>query len=147
MPWWNQTLTVSAARKEDAHRALDQSQNLAAVLSHVETRQVRNDYTLKFRGQLYQIERQEIRAGLRGAEVRVEQRLEGSLAVRFRERYVAVKRCDGASQPVADKKATEPPRPRSAPRRSDWNKNFDLKKGPKIWQAAGSSGWPAAASH
>jgi hypothetical protein len=23
---------------------------------------------------------------------------------------------------------------------SDWDKNFDLKKGPKIWQAAQSSG-------
>lgn len=26
--------------------------------------------------------------------------------------------------------------PRAARRRSDWNKNFDLKKAPKIWQAA-----------
>ena len=146
LPWWNRTLTVSAAKKEDAHRALDKSQNLAAVLSHVEARQVRNDYTLKFQGQLYQIERQEIRAGLRGADVRVEKRLEGSVAVRFRQWYLAVKRCEMASRPAAEKKTTEPPRPPSAKRRSDWNKNFDLKKAPKIWQAASSSGWPGAAS-
>lgn len=144
LPWWNRTLTVPAAKPEDAHRALEKSQNLAAVLSHVETRQVRDDYTLKFQGQMYQIERQEIRAGLRGAEVRVEKRLDGSVAVRFRECYLAVKRCEIASQRVAEKKAPEPPRQRSAPRKSDWNKNFDLKKGPKIWQAAWSSGWPAA---
>ena len=26
--------------------------------------------------------------------------------------------------------------PRTGPRRSNWNKNFDLHKAPKIWQAA-----------
>lgn len=144
LPWWNRTLTVPAAQQEDAHRALDKSHNLVAVLSHVETRQVRDDYTLKFQGQMYRIERKAICAGLRRADVRVEKRLDGSIAVRFRERYLDVKWCEMASQPVAGKKSPAPLRPRSAPRKSAWNKNFDLKKGPKIWQAAGSSGWPAA---
>lgn len=144
LPWWNQTLTVAAANQEDAHRPLEKSHCLAAVLSHVETRQVRNDYTLKFQGQLYRIERQEIRAGLRGAEVRVEKRLNGSVAVRFRERYLAVQQCEMASRPVVEKKTAKPPRQWIGKRRSEWNKNFDLQKSPKIWQAAWSSGWPAA---
>jgi hypothetical protein len=29
---------------------------------------------------------------------------------------------------------------RQQPRGSDWNKDFDLKKGPKVWQAARGSG-------
>ena len=149
LPWWNRTLTVLPAKEEDAHRALDKSQNLAAVLSHVETRQVRNDYTLKFQGQLYQIQRQGIRAGLRGADVRVEKRLDGSLAVRFRERYLAVQECEMPGRSVAEEEAAKPPRQRiekrrSDQRRSEWNKNFDLQKSPKIWQAARSSGWPTA---
>jgi hypothetical protein len=30
---------------------------------------------------------------------------------------------------------------------SEWNKNFDLKKAPKIWQAARSSGAKREESH
>src|SRR5713101_6963432 len=54
--WWDQELTVEPANPDNAHRPLDKSHNLAASLSHVETRQVRNDYTLRWEGQLYQIE-------------------------------------------------------------------------------------------
>jgi transposase-like protein/biotin operon repressor len=41
--WWNQTLTVEAADADDAHRPLGKEHNLAAILSHVEQRQVTND--------------------------------------------------------------------------------------------------------
>ena len=91
LAWWERELTVEAAHPDDAHRALDKSHNLAASLSHVETRQVRNDYTLPWDGKLYQIERQAVMTGLRRANVRVEQRLDGSLAVRHGERYLPVK--------------------------------------------------------
>jgi hypothetical protein len=46
--WWERELTVEAANADDAHRPLDRSHNLAASLSHVETRQVRPDYTLRW---------------------------------------------------------------------------------------------------
>ena len=39
--WWERELTVEAANPDDAHRRLEKSHNLAASLSHVETRQVR----------------------------------------------------------------------------------------------------------
>ena len=90
LPWWEREMTVEAANPDDAHRRLDKSHNLAAALSHVESRQVRNDYTLRWDGKLYLIERQAVRAGLRGAQVRVEARLDGSLAVRCGERYLPV---------------------------------------------------------
>ena len=53
-------------------------------LSQVETRQVANDYTLRWTASPYRIARSTICAGLRGATVRIERRLDGSLAVRFR---------------------------------------------------------------
>src|SRR6266481_1201208 len=93
MVWWERELTVEPANPDDAHRPLDKSHNLAASLSHMETRQVRNDYTLPWDGKLYQIERQAVVSGLRGANVRVEKRLNGSLAVRYGERYLPVKEC------------------------------------------------------
>jgi hypothetical protein len=48
VPWWNQHLVVIPAHPTDAHRALGPEHNLAASLSVVETRQVANDYTLRF---------------------------------------------------------------------------------------------------
>jgi len=140
--WWERELTVEPAHGDDAHRSLEKGHHLAASLSHVEMRQVRNDYTLRFEGELYQIERQAIVSRLRGANVRVEKRLDGSLAVRFGERYLTVRPCA-----AVEKTKAPPVQPASARRQhaskrgTDWNKNFDLKKAPKIWQAAQESGY------
>src|SRR5713101_4418338 len=140
--WWDRELTVEPANADDAHRPLAKSHQLAASLSHVEMRQVRNDYTLRWNGELYQIERQAIVSGLRGAAVRVEKRLDGSVAVRYGERYLTVRPCA-----AVEKTKAPPVQPASARRQhaskrgTDWNKNFDLKKAPKIWQAAQESGY------
>jgi hypothetical protein len=139
--WWERELTVEAANPDDAHGPLEKSHNLAASLSYAETRQVRPDYTLRWAGKLYQIERRAVTTGLRGANVRVEQRLDESLAVRHGERYLPVKECALAEKP----KAKAPPaksaqRHRVSRRGSNWNKNFELHKAPKVWQAAQLSG-------
>jgi transposase len=139
--WWERELTVAAANPDDAHRPLEKIHNLAASLSHVETRQVRNDYTLRWQGKLYQIERRAIVTGLRGATVRVEQRLDGSLAVRYGDRYLPVKECAVADRPKPPAVTKAAKRPPAGRRGSDWNKDFDLKKGPKVWQAAQVSGY------
>jgi hypothetical protein len=143
--WWERELTVEAADADDAHRRLEKSQSLAASLSHVETRQVRSDYTLRWEGKLYQIERAAVRTGLRGADVRVERRLDGSLAVRFGERYLPVQQCAAARKPQASPTLKAAPRRRARRRGSDWNKDFDLKKTPKLWQAVQASGYRAGA--
>lgn len=137
--WWERELTVEPDNGDDAHRRLEKSHHLAASLSHVETRQVRPDYTLRWDGGLFQIERQAIVSGLRGADVRVEKRLDGSLAVRHGERYLKVKPCAVPKKPAAPPVKQANPR-RVSKRGSDWGKDFDLKKGPKIWQAAQESG-------
>jgi len=140
LAWWEQELTVEAGNPDDAHRRLDQSHNLAASLSHVETRQVRPDYTLRWDGKLYQIGRRAVVSGLRGGNVRVEQRLDGSLAVRHGERYLPVEECAEPEKAKSASPARTAKPPRAGRRGSDWDKNFDLKKGPKIWEAAQASG-------
>jgi transposase len=140
LAWWERELTVEAAHADDAHRPLDKSHNLAASLSHVETRQVRNDYTLRWDGKFYQVERQAVVRGLRGANVRVEKRLNGSLAVRYGERYLPVKECVVADPPKVSPPARPPKTHRTGGQGSNWKKNFDLKKAPKVWQAAQASG-------
>ena len=101
LPWWNQHLVVAPANPTDAHRQLGVEHNLAAALTHVEHRQVNNDYTVQLGGKFYQIQREGICPGLRGAIVRIEQRLDGTLTVRFRDRYLAVKAC-GRVRPAAE---------------------------------------------
>jgi hypothetical protein len=109
LPWWNQHLRVAPAQAADAHRPLGPEQDLAAALSRVDTRQVSNDYTFRWEGHMSQIARASVRPGLRGGTVRVEARLDGTLAVRFRDGYLAVSLC----QPRP--KVTPPPAPAAAP--------------------------------
>jgi len=123
VPWWNQHLVVEPANLTDAHRPLATEHSLAAALSHVEVRQVANDYTIRFQGRLYQIAREDVRPGLRGGNVRVEARLDGSVAVRFQDRYLSVSVCEPrpkaqlARSEVAPRiRRTKPPRPTEAAR-------------------------------
>jgi hypothetical protein len=105
---------------------------------------VRPDYTLRWDGKLYQIERFAVTAGLRGAEVRMEKRLDGSLAVRHGSRYLPVSECavTDKSKPARPAKVAKPSKKsRRGARGSDWNEDFDLKKAPALWQAAQASGY------
>jgi hypothetical protein len=126
--WWERHKTVEAASGDDAHRALGKGHHLEASLSHVETRQVRPDYTLRWDGKFYQIERTAITPGLRMADVRVEARLDGTLAVRHRERYLPVKECAVADKPAAMAAPKPVPKQRGPRARSTWMENFHLNK-------------------
>jgi hypothetical protein len=139
LPWVNATLAVVPANPDDAHRPLEKHHDLAAILSHVEKRRVNTDYTFPLGAKTYRILRQDICAGLRGAYIRVEQRRDGSVAARFEGRYLRIERCE--QQPkVTPPKPKQSKTPRKPAQRSTWDQNFDLKKGPKVWQAAQGSG-------
>ncbi len=139
LPWVNGTLAVVPAQADDAHRPLEKHHDLAAILSHLESRKVDNDYTIQFDTKSYQIARQDVCAGLRGGTVRVEKRRDGSVAVRFSDRYVRITEC--AQRPKVGSRKTAKTKPKAKPvKRSEWNKTFNLKKAPKIWQAARGSG-------
>jgi biotin operon repressor len=139
LPWVNATLAVTPANADDAHRPLEKHHDLAAILSHVERRRVNNDYTFPLDAKIYRIARQDICTGLRGAYIRVEQRRDGSVAARFRDRYLSIEQCDQRPKVTPAKPAKTHPQSKPV-KRSEWNKDFDLKKGPKLWQAAQASG-------
>ena len=125
--WWNNTIAVIPASSDDAHRPLGKEHSLAAALSYVEPRQVSSGHTIQFDNQTYQIARSDVRAGMRGADVRVEVRLDASMAVRFGKRYLAVTACQ--PRPKVPKPKVIPGRARkaTAPRvKSQWMKNFHL---------------------
>jgi len=129
LPQWNQSFTRVPASTTDAHRPLRAEHQLAAILSHVEERFVTPDYTIRYQGKIYQIARGDIRPGLRAGRVRVEQRVDGSLAVKFRQYGLRVVECP--SPP----KTPPPPKPvraqKSRPKVAhNWMKDFHLHKSP-----------------
>ena len=87
VPMLNRRFTVPAASTVDAHRSI-RGYDLAAVLSVQTVRTVASDYTVRHGGRRYQIRRRSITGGLRGGKVIVEERLDGSLRLRFRGRYL-----------------------------------------------------------
>jgi biotin operon repressor len=139
LPWWNQHLVVAPANAADAHRPLESGQDLAATLSTVETRQVNNDYTVQFYGERYQIERTSIVAGLRGAVVRVEHRLDGTVPMRFRDRYLAIHRIEERRrQPPEEKAPRHSSGKRSSPSEAmrESMRGLFRRPGPPVWAAA-----------
>jgi len=132
LPLWNERFTVPASNAQDAHRPLRAEHDLAAILSHVEERVVTHDYTMRYQGKVYQIARRDVRPGLRAGRVRVEQRLDGNVAVRFRQHYLSVTECPSPPpatppvKPVKSKKA----RGKAAHR---WMEGFNLQKSPPLW--------------
>lgn len=155
LPEWEERFTVPAASPINAHRPLGREQDLAAILSQVESRVVLNDYTLRFQGQSYQVARPGIVAGLRGSRVRVEKRLDGTVAVRFRGHYLPIARCEaqagaGVAAPTPPPRSPSTRRPPASPlppqRRSRWMKGFHLRDSPPLWmilqREAGSKSAP-----
>ncbi len=118
LPWWNPTLTVMAANPTDAHRALGKDRELAAILSHVEQRQVANDYTIRFQGRTYGIDRACIRTGMRKADVRVEVRLDESVAVRYGDCHVGIELCERALPTAPQGRKVKSASARKAPTRA-----------------------------
>jgi hypothetical protein len=93
LPQWEQRFTVEARRKEDAHRELGPEQRLEQILSVRVGRQVSNDYTVSWRARTWGLAREQARPGLRGARVEIEQRLDGSVWLRFRGSYLKLTPC------------------------------------------------------
>ena len=72
----------------------------------VESRVVKNDYTLRLKGQIYRIAWEGLQQDSEGHGLRMEQRRDGTIAIRFCNRCVAVSRCELKPPPTCS--ATDP---------------------------------------
>ena len=109
IPFWQGRFAVAPRQPHDAHRRLGPEHRLEQILSVREPRQVAQDYTVRWRGQLWAIPRAEVRGGLRGARIEVERRLDGSLWARFRGSYLSLKPCARAARRSASPSGLRPP--------------------------------------
>jgi len=137
LPLWNQRFTVEAANASDAHRRLLAEHQLAAILSHVEERVITNDYTFQFGSQRYQILNGSIRPRMRGARLRVEVRLEGTLAARWEGQYLQIAPCP--VRPPAPPPGASPLKTcaGAGPRKVNraWMQGFWQRPSPPTWLA------------
>ena len=103
LPGHNRRFAKAAREATDAHRPLGPGHDLAAILSLQEQRVVSNDYTVRFQNRFYQL-LPPVHPGQRGGRVVIEQRLDGSMAIRFRDKYLSYREvppegCAGGSAP------------------------------------------------
>jgi len=136
LPLWNQRFTVEAAQGSDAHRPLLAEHRLAAILSHVEERVITNDYTFQFGAQRYQIQKSALAPRMRGRRLRVEMRLDGTLAARWEGRYVEIAACVARA---AAEPPSAPPKPGAGAGRRrgnrTWMEGFWERPSPPLWRA------------
>ena len=107
LPWFNRNCTVKPAGSSDAHRTVHRSMNLKGILSIQDKRKVANDYTIRLDSVIYQL-LPPAWPGLRGGEVIIEKRLDGSLHILFKGRYLKYEALGSAKASGA-----LPPDPRS----------------------------------
>ena len=98
LPEWEQRFTVAARNPRNAHRRLGGEHRLEEILSVRVARQVADDHTISWDANRWCVPREEVCARLRGAQVEVERRLDGSHWLRFRGRYLRLRACLAASR-------------------------------------------------
>lgn len=130
LPKFNVQFGVPAVQEGDVHRPLagTEKENLDAIFSIQKMRRVRNDFTVQFENQWFQLERAQPCTVLRNDTVLVEQRLDGTLHLRLRGKYLAFR-----ILPVKPEKARErvtalvprkPPAPNKPSANHPWRKPF-----------------------
>ena len=114
---------------------------MASILSLVQPHQVYRDYTVQILRHKYRILPADIVPGLRGARVRVEQRLDGSLAISFQGRPLRFEACAPVPRPTVS--LDHPVRDRQATIRAHqtpWGQNYDRMPDIPLWKAAQARG-------
>ena len=146
-PFWEQRFARWPVAPVNAHRPLERTQRLEEILSVREVRTVTADHTVSWQGQRWGVWREEVCAGLRGARVEIERRLDGSHWLRFRGRYLPLHPCPAAPRSaspsglrpagLADQKPKTTTKSKSIPPpdhpwRKPWKRTFLFGRKPDI---------------
>jgi len=151
MPLWNERFRCPPQLAGDAHRAVPKGMNLDSVLSIRESRTVSADYTVRWQGVIYRVEREQVRVGMRGARVQLEQWRDGSRWMRWRNRTLALAPCESTPRAptahplkrgvTAVRSAEE--KARAKQRRLDgkrhWEESYHQLRDRPIWEAVRDS--------
>jgi hypothetical protein len=140
LPEWEQRFTVAPRHPRNAHRRLGREHRLEEILSVRAARKVADDHTVSWDGNRWGVPRAEVCAGLRGAPVEIERRLDGSHWLRFRGRYLPLRCCPEPEPRAASPSGLRPPGlpahrvskpPKSVPANHPW-RTFQYGRKPDI---------------
>jgi transposase len=98
LPAHNRAFGKKPSQPADAHRALGAGHDLKAILSIQTERTVSNDYVVRFDNRFYQL-LPPAWPGLRNGKVVIQERLDGSLHIRFKDKYLKYKQISGPASP------------------------------------------------
>jgi hypothetical protein len=129
LPDHNRRFAKSARMPSDAHRRLGPAHRLESILSLQTERVVSNDYVVRWANRFYQL-LPPVHPGERGGRVVIEERLDGSMTIRFGRHYLAYREI------VASKSLARGDR-KAAARPSEASK----KKPSKEWRPATDHPW------
>jgi hypothetical protein len=135
-PEWTAKFTRPASGSEDVHRPLAEGFELGSALSHVEHRIITNNYTFPYYSKHYQIVREDVQAGMKRQQLRVELWLNGELKARYRGRYVGIHECGSRppAAPTENASRKEVRKDHNAGGKSHWMDGFWNKPSPPLWQ-------------
>jgi hypothetical protein len=108
LPQWEARFTVLPRNPRNAHRRLGREHRLEEILSVRVARKVAQDHTVSWDGNRWGVPREEVCAGLRGASVEIERRLDGSHWLRFRDRYLRLRHCPEPARRAASPSGLRP---------------------------------------
>ena len=133
-PEWNECFASPVKDFPNQHRGLGESQDLSAILCHVEDRVIANDYTFSLAGKSYRIEREQAKAEMRRQRLRLELRLDGELKARYQGRYLDIAECVAGSALIAPPIASKPIRKdHNAGGKSAWMQGFFDRPATPLW--------------
>jgi len=144
---WNRRFRREPQLAGDAHRALLAGTNLDSVLSIRASRTVNPDYTVRWNGASYRVEREQITRGMRGARVQLERRLDGSRWLRWRNRILALEPCEprpalrverrvkNRATPMRSAEEKARAQQRFLDARRQWRESYNQLRNRPIWQA------------
>lgn len=134
LPTFNERFGVEAANPSDLHTKLNKREleQLASVFSRQEARVVHNDFTVSHNNRWYQLTEKQPVTVCRRDEVTVESRLDGSVWIRLRGKYLAYKTLPERPKKVKVK-AWVLPKTSAAkpPANHPWRRSIALQAHPK----------------
>lgn len=115
IPEHNRRYAVEPAQARDVHKPLLPTHDLAAILSIQIRRQIQNDFTIRRRNRFFQLEKNQPVRLYRKAEITVQERLDGSMRLVFKNRQLNFRAIHKRPEKLAI--PVKPIRPSSALRR------------------------------
>lgn len=132
LPKYNKKFTVDPKEKADLHRKIPKGLNLDGILCIKEERVLRNDFTISYKGKLYQITE-----GIKAQKVTVEERINGKLLITYKGKTLKFKEITERPKKQKKHKTHMPEKQISNKLRADhpWRK-FDINGWKRKWAKA-----------